>query len=143
MPPVVAVINSSPDTVEMLSYWFETAGFIVVCGMTHDVRLGRLDLAHFINTHQPDVIVYDIAPPYDRNWRLFQHLQQTVFPTHPYVLTSTNAGAVRKVVDPTLNIFDVMEKPYSLDAILQAVTKALQRSPNRQTGTGRTGIDVH
>jgi len=28
MTPVVAVINTSPDTVEMLSYWLETAELI-------------------------------------------------------------------------------------------------------------------
>lgn len=132
MAPVVALINSSPDTVEMLSVWFENAGFVVVSGMTHDIRIGRLDLTHFINAHQPDVIVYDIAPPYERNWRLFEHLRETVFPDHPYVLTSTNAGIVKKYIDPALNVFDVMEKPYSLDAILQAVTTAVERSPNRR-----------
>ena len=141
--PVVAIVNSSPDTVEMLSYWFENAGFVVVSGMTHDVRTGRLDLTRFISDHQPDVIVYDIAPPYERNWRMFEHLRETVFPDHPYVLTSTNASLVKKSIDPALNIFEVLEKPYSLDAILEAVNTALARSPNRQAGTNRAGVDIH
>jgi hypothetical protein len=51
MPPVVAVINTSPDTVEMLSYWLETAGLVVVSGMSHDIRTGRLDLTEFVNAH--------------------------------------------------------------------------------------------
>jgi DNA-binding NtrC family response regulator len=143
MTPVVATINSSPDTVEMLSYWFENAGFVVVSGMTHDIRIGRLDLGEFLSAHQPDVIIYDIAPPYERNWRLFEHLRETVFPDHPYVLTSTNAGLVKKFIDPALNIFDVLEKPYSLDAILEAANTALERSPNRQPGTGRAPVDIH
>jgi len=143
MTPVVAIINTSPDTVEMLSYWLETAGLVVASGMSHEIRSGRLDLTEFIGAHQPDVIVYDIAPPYERNWRLFEHLRETVFPNHPYVLTSTNAGLVKKCIDPALNVFEVLEKPYSLDAILQAVRTAMERSPNRQTGTDRAGVDVH
>src|SRR5262249_44817238 len=120
-----------------------SAGFVVVSGMTHEIRIGRLDLTQFINAHQPDVIVYDIAPPYERNWRLFEHLRETVFPDHPYVLTSTNAGIVKKLIDPALNVFDVIEKPYSLDAILQAVKAALEHSRNRQSGTDRAGADIH
>jgi CheY-like chemotaxis protein len=143
MTPVVAVINTSPHTVEMLSFWLETAGLVVVSGMSHDIRTGRLDLTEFINAHRPDVILYDIAPPYERNWRLFEHLRETVFPDHPYVLTSTNAGIVKKYIDPALDVFDVLEKPYSLDAILQAVTTAVERSPNRQAGTHRAGVDIH
>ena len=143
MTPVVAVINTSPDTVEMLSYWLEAAGLVVVSGMSHDIRTGRLDLTEFINAHQPDVIVYDIAPPYERNWRLFEHLRETVFPDHPYVLTSTNAGLVKRHIDPALNILEVLDKPYSLDAILQAVQTALERSPNRQAATRRAGVDIH
>ena len=137
MAQVVAIINSSPDTVEMLSAWFEAAGFVVVSGMTHEIRAGRLDLSHFVSAHRPDVFVYDIAPPYDRNWRLFKHLHETIFPNHPYVLTSTNSDLVKKCINPALDVLEVMEKPYSLDAILQAVVAAAERSPNRRRLTPR------
>ena len=137
MAQVVAIINSSPDTVEMLAAWFEAAGFVVVSGMTHEIRSGRLDLSHLLTAHQPDVIVYDIAPPYDRNWRLFMHLHETIFPSHPYVLTSTNHALVKKCVNPALDVLEVFEKPTSLDAILQAVVAAAARSPNRRGLTAR------
>jgi DNA-binding NtrC family response regulator len=142
-PDVVAVVNTSPDVVDMLRLTLEHAGIVVVSAMTWEIREGEVDLERFVAQHRPRVIVYDIAPPYERNWRLFEHLRETVFPNHPYVLTSTNAGLVRKCIDPALNVFEVLEKPYSLDAILQAVRTAMERSPNRQTGTDRAGVDVH
>jgi hypothetical protein len=30
---------------------------------------GDLDLIDFVNHHTPAVILYDISPPYDANWR--------------------------------------------------------------------------
>jgi hypothetical protein len=48
------------------------------------------------------------------------------------VLTSTNTGLVKKCINPALDILEVFEKPYSLDAILQAVVAAAERSPNRR-----------
>ena len=38
-PPVIAVINSSPDVVDMLRIWFETEGF-VVAGVQSAVAAG-------------------------------------------------------------------------------------------------------
>ena len=137
MAQVVAIINSSPDTVELLSASFEAAGFVVVSGMTHEIRAGRLDLSHFITAHQPDVIVYDISPPYDRNWRLFMHLHETIFPDRPYVLTSTNCSLVKNCINPALDILEVSEQPDSLDAIRQAVVAAAERSLNRRRLTAR------
>ena len=91
---VVAVINSSPDAVELLTTVLELAGFVTVCGYTHDVRDGRMDLGAFIHQHQPQVVVYDIAPPYEQNWRFFEHLRATILKGCVFVVTSTNAARV-------------------------------------------------
>src|SRR5688572_10085374 len=84
---VVAIINTTPDTVNLLRGAFERAGFVVVSGYTHDVREGKLDLELFLRTHQPAVIVYDVAPPYERNWRFLQHLRATVLQGFRFVIT--------------------------------------------------------
>src|ERR1041384_5606879 len=72
--PVVAVINTSPDVVELLRAALEQAGLVTVSAFTYDIRDGRVDLEAFIRQHDPRVVVYDIAPPYDVNWRLFEHV---------------------------------------------------------------------
>ena len=43
-PPVIALINSTPDVVEMLRVALEQAGFVVVSTFTHLIRTGDVDL---------------------------------------------------------------------------------------------------
>jgi len=97
-PPVVAVINSTEDIVDLLRIWIEQAGFVVVGTMTSLIRDGEVDVEQFIGQHDPLVIVYDISPPYEPNWRLFQHVASLpVMAGRQVVLTSTNARQVEKL----------------------------------------------
>ena len=70
-PPVVAVINSSRDVVDMLRIAMEDAGLVAVTALTDQIRDGEVDLERLVQHHDPSVVLYDIAPPYDANWRLF------------------------------------------------------------------------
>ena len=99
---VVAVFNTSPDTVQLLRFLFEEAGFVVVSAFTYEIRDGDVDLERFMRQHRPQAIVYDIAPPYEPNWRLFQHLRSThAMRDAQCVLTSTNAAHVQGWWDPS------------------------------------------
>ena len=129
--PTVAIINTSPDTVDMLRIVFERAGMLVITGLTYDVREGRMNLEAFLRQHKPDVMVYDIAPPYDRNWAFFEHLRETgVIKDVPVVLTSTNVRSVQALVGEVPEIHEIIGKPYDLNELLQAVRQAM--------GSGRT-----
>ena len=124
-PAVVAIFNSSPDIVDMLRIALEQAGLVVVATLTHMIRDGEVDIDAFLRQHKPDVIVYDIAPPYDANWRLFQHLSSHT-PMHgcEIVLTSTNAARVTELVGRTRRIFEIVGKPYDLEQLGDLVTRA-------------------
>ena len=67
--PTVAVINGLQDTIDMLRFVLEDAGFRVVDTQARDVRRGEVDLAEFVQRHDAAVVLYDIAIPYDENWR--------------------------------------------------------------------------
>ena len=75
--PVVAIFNSNDDIVEMLRFALEQAGLIVVSGHVDAIRRGQQRLSDFIEEHNPSVILYDVVPPYDRSWRLLEHLRDT------------------------------------------------------------------
>ena len=79
MPPhkplVAAIFNTSPDLVDVVRRAFEPAGIVVVSVLTYQIREAAVDLENFLKQHNPDVIVYDIAPPYDANWQLFLHIR--------------------------------------------------------------------
>jgi len=121
---VVAVINSSPDTIELLRVWLQMAGFVVVSTTTWQIRDGQVDLAAFLRQHQPGVLIYDIALPYDANWRLFRHLiGRPELEGLPYVITTTNIARLRAACGVE-TCFEIVGKPYDLDQVVAAVRKA-------------------
>lgn len=125
-PYVAAVINTTPDTVDLLKDALEQAGLLVVTGYTHDIRDGTLNLQSFLATHSPDVIVYDLAPPYDRNWAFLQHLRNTALSGYRFVLTTTNRRYVEGLVGRDERIYEVVGKAEDLDPIVQAVREAVR-----------------
>lgn len=56
--PVVAVVNTNPDVVEMLKARIEAAGFVVLVVHVAEIRAG-LDIGAVLAQHDPKVIVYD------------------------------------------------------------------------------------
>ena len=82
--PVVAVVNTNPDVVEMLKARIEAAGFVVLVIHIAEIRAG-LDIRAVLAQHDPNVIVYDVTAPFERNWRFLQHLRETVFKDRRFV----------------------------------------------------------
>lgn len=131
-PDVVAVINTSPDTVEMLRMTLERAGFVVITGFTFDIRDGRLDIDAFMTKHQPRVVVYDVAPPYDQNWRLLQHVRSLEsMKDRTFVITSTNPKHLEQLAGRDHRIYEIVGRPLDLDAVVTAVKEALKSRPTR------------
>jgi DNA-binding NarL/FixJ family response regulator len=124
--PVVALFNTSPDTVEMLRVVLQQAKFVVVSAFTYDIRDGRVDLDTFLQRSNPSVVIYDIAPPYDSNWALFQTLlRNSPLQRYRFVLTSTNARYVQRLAGD-VPVHEIIGKPYDLDEIVAATRRAAQ-----------------
>jgi CheY-like chemotaxis protein len=123
--PVVAIINSNDDVVEMLRLAFQHAGFVVVSAHSDKIRRGEASLADFVRDHSPSVIVYDLVPPYEVSYRFVEHLRQTdLLRNARFVLTSTNPARARELSGISDEVHEVLGKPYDLDLITQAVRKA-------------------
>lgn len=71
----VAVFNTNDDLVELLRVALENIGFVVVSGHVDAARRGALLLSNFVEEHNPAVILYDVAPPYDRHWAFLEHVR--------------------------------------------------------------------
>lgn len=125
-PPVVAVLNSNDDTVEMLRIMLESEGMLTVSAHLDDIKRGEFDFGGFLREHDPRVVVFDIAPPYDRTWLLFRHLR-TVDAAHgrKFVLTTTNRARVEEIAHPDQEVFEIVGKPYDMQMIVSAVKQAL------------------
>ena len=129
---VVAIINSSPDTVDLIRIPLQRAGFTVLSGYTFDIRDGRVDVSAFVERHRPRVLVYDVAPPYEENWRLFQHVRGLeAMRDCRFVITSVNPRHVEALAGRDERIYEVVGRPVDLDEIVNAVREALKARATR------------
>ena len=126
--PVVAVINTNPDLVELLKARIEAAGFVVLVMHVEDIRAG-LDLESVLEQHDPQVIVYDVVMPYERNWRFLQHLRETTLRERRFVLTTPNEKGVRQLVGKDQKVYEVLDDRGDVDDIVQAVREAARARP--------------
>lgn len=127
-PPVVAVLNTNDDVVEMLRIVLEQAGVVTVTAHLDAIRRGEQSLVDFIKEHEPSVILYDLTPPYDRSWRFLDHVRESdVMKGRKFIITSTNAQRVREIVGDVAHVYEIVGKPYDLGEIAKAVMRALGR----------------
>jgi CheY-like chemotaxis protein len=126
--PVVAVINTNPDLVELLKARLESAGFVVLILHIADIRQG-MDLAGVMQTHRPEVIVFDVVMPYDRNYHFLQHLRETSLKEYRFVLTTPNAAALSRLVGRDQKVYEVLDDRGDIDTIVQAVREAARARP--------------
>jgi DNA-binding response OmpR family regulator len=120
----VAIFNASHDIVELLKVLFSEHGWRAISGHADDVKSGALDFMAFLETHKPDAIVWDIAPPYDRNWRFFK-LLRSVGPLESctLVLTTTHKRHLDDLAGRETGAFEILGKPYDIQLIVDAVMR--------------------
>jgi len=61
-PPVVAVLNTNDDTVELLRIYLENEGFVVVSAHLAELKRGEFSLDEYVGEHDPQVVLFDLAP---------------------------------------------------------------------------------
>ena len=126
---VVALFNASDDTVEMVQRMLDASGFqcLVGCHFS-DLKKGNVDIARYLAEHQPDVVIFDISPPYRENWRFFQTLIDShALAGRALVLTTTNKARLDEAVGKDSEAFEIVGKPYDLDQIKSAIQATLKR----------------
>jgi hypothetical protein len=105
----VAILNTSDDTVEILTHVLERAGFETVSAFIRDIRRGELDLAAFIDQHDPTVILYDLAPPLRPGvGHAAEIKERRECGRCNFVLTTTNAREVEKIVGRDQQVFEII-----------------------------------
>ena len=124
--PVVAVLNSNDDIVELLRMVLEHAGLVVVSAHLDAIRRGEQSLTGFVEEHDPDLILYDLVPPYDRSWRFLEHVRESPYMANrKFVVTSTNAARATEIIGNATHVYEVIGKPYDIEEIVRVVQRAL------------------
>ncbi|HEU5369120.1 MAG TPA: hypothetical protein VFU69_11675 [Ktedonobacterales bacterium] len=125
--PRIAVINSNDDILEIITAALTDEGYDASSAHARNFRLGQESLNQFIAEHEPQVILWDIAPPFVVNWQYFQEVKALpIMQGRRFILTTTNVRGLREMVgDLPEGIFEIIGKPYELGEIFSAIQKAL------------------
>ena len=138
--PLLGIVNTSEEICNLLADVFTEAGYQVLSTLTVDVKRGRPDFQQFVRARTPVAVIYDIAIPYEENWRYFQELQASDAGRNiRFVLTCINKRALESLVGPTPTL-EIIGKPYDLEQLLAAVRQAVdQEPPDQPVDTGTEG----
>jgi DNA-binding response OmpR family regulator len=123
----VALINASDDTVEMVQRMLSASGIDCLTGCHFaDLKKGNVDFGQFLSKHDPQVVIFDISPPYAENWRFFKTLRDAKsMEGRGLVLTTTNKDRLDEIVGEDSTAIEIVGKPYDLQQITAAITAAL------------------
>jgi CheY-like chemotaxis protein len=121
---IAAIFNTNPEVLDLVREALQAAGYATVVAHIDDLKRGRIDMIQFVEEHGPDVIVYDVAPPYDTNWTFLRLLRNSkVMQDRAFVVTTTNKRALDDLIGPS-DVLELLCKPYDLEEIVQAVNRA-------------------
>jgi DNA-binding NtrC family response regulator len=125
--PLVAVINTTVEIIDMLRDVLEDDDFAVAAANVVAFKQGKQDLTTFFMQHQPKAVIYDVAIPYEENW---QFLQEVVVPAsglseRRFVITTTNKRVLEQLVGSTTAI-ELIGKPFDLETIVTTVRRVIE-----------------
>lgn len=123
--PRVLIFDSSPDTTDMLVEYFAHYGWRANAVNARALRRGEVDGAEIVQVHRPDVIVFDIALPYEQYWELCQTLRADARVRCPVVITTTNVAALHRLTGAQEPVIEIVGKPYDLEQLRAAVSIAI------------------
>ncbi len=129
--PLVAIFDGYADAAEMMAAAIAGAGFRTVDGHVSDVKRGVTDFISFIDAHNPDVVVWDISPPYEGNWNFFQLIRSSsALDGRGVVLTTTHKGHLDDFAQKDSGALEIVGKPVDIANLIERIRHAAgQRAP--------------
>jgi DNA-binding response OmpR family regulator len=123
----VMVFNASDDTVEMLRALLTQLEYRAIDGEVDQIKSGDANLIELVEKYRPDAIIWDIAPPYDKNWNFFQ-LVRAARPLErcAIVLTTTHKQHLDSLIGRDSGAIEIAGKPYDLQVIVDAVVRGIE-----------------
>jgi DNA-binding NarL/FixJ family response regulator len=122
----VAIFNSHAAFIHALREALEGEGLIAVTAVLAEIQDGTLDLVAFLETHKPQVIVYDLPRPFERHWNFLRLLKQTHgLSQKAWILTTTDKKALDAAVGASGVIEVIFGEPYGVHEVVDAVRHVL------------------
>ena len=124
---MVAVFNSHADTVTMLHLALQHAGYRTIDAPLREFQNGLAGGLAFLRLHHPDVVVYDVSPPYETNAAYCCDLQEADN-ARAWVITSTDPRRTERDLRGRPERYELIGKPYDLDDVVAAVKRAVGKT---------------
>ena len=101
-----------------------------------DLKKGIVDFGKYMGKHNPEVVIFDLSPPYDQNWIFFKTMRDAAtMKGRGVVLTTTNKNRLDEVLGEDSHALEVVGKPKDLQQIDAAI-----KAETRKAETVRTAI---
>jgi DNA-binding response OmpR family regulator len=135
---VVALFNASDDTIDMVQKLLTDSGggqTLIWCHFT-DLKKGIVHFGKFLDKHNPEVVIFDLSPPYDENWRFFKTMRDAeTMQGRGMVLTTTNKDRLDEVLGEDSHALEVVGRTKDLKEIDAAI-----RAETRRAETARLAL---
>src|SRR5580692_1436688 len=128
---IVALFNASDDTVDMVEKLLANAGKaqnLVWCHFA-DLKKGIVDFNAYMTKHNPEVVIFDLSPPYDENWMFFKTMRDDeTMKGRGVVLTTTNKNRLDEVLGQDSHALEVVGRPKDLEQIDAAIKSETRKA---------------
>lgn len=125
--PLVAVVDSSEQVVELIAELLHDAGFRTATLFAAEDK-GPLEGVDFLSAHKPAACVYSSSLPYKASWATLQALRRHM-PDCPFIVTTTNVRALHGWSGPGETL-EVVGKPFAVEDLLAAVHRVVTATPS-------------
>ena len=106
----VAIFHNSAPTLSTMRQWCEMHGHRVFTAQVSEMAMPHLNVERLVMANHAEVIVYDLAMPYESNWDFLDVIRLLpALAGIPFVLTTDNKVALEAVVGTT----EVLQSPAS------------------------------
>ena len=139
---IVALFNASDDTIDMVQTLLTASGgdqTLIWCHFA-DLKKGIVDFGKYMDKHNPEVVIFDLSPPYDENWQFFKVMRDAnAMKGRGIVLTTTNKNRLDEVLGEDSYALEVVGRPRDLQQIQAAIQAETHRAEQIRLGATPTG----
>ena len=134
---IVALFNASDDTIDMVQTLLTAVGrdqTLIWCHFA-DLKKGIVDFGKYMEQHNPEVVIFDLSPPYDQNWDFFKVMRDhNSMQGRGVVLTTTNKNRLDEVLGEDSYALEVVGRPRDLQQIQAAIEAETHRAEQIRLG---------
>jgi DNA-binding response OmpR family regulator len=128
---IVALFNASDDTVDMIQKILTTSDDVQTLVYVHfaDLKKGIVNFSKYVGKHNPEVVIFDISPPYDENWEFFKTMRDSdTMRGRGCVLTTTNKNRLDEILGSDSHALEVVGKPKDLRLITAEIKEQTRKA---------------